>query len=186
MTLVGLRRAHHLFPIRPYLLQLVVSLEDTDGNVRECARQSVVKLFTGPGVTDAARADLKKEMVKKGVRKNIVDNVLSKLIAGGGVGSGPQSEGSDNGDAGPVGKKDYIPPSLMLAGRKPTDDPGINTGPGGMSRTTSTKEISRPASRSAMVSPTGLQSPTVESSAAEVQPVYVSHRSFELPNKLTD
>ena len=132
-------------------------------------------------MTDAARADLKKEMTKKGVRKNIVDGVLSKLIAGGDVGSGPQSEGSDNGDAAPVGKKDYIPPSLLLAGRKPIDGPSISTGPGGMSRTTSTKEISRPASRSAVVSPTSLQSPVVESSPVEVQPVYVSHQFLNFP-----
>ena len=65
MTLVHIRRHHHLFPLRPYLPQLVDALEDTDSNVRDCARQSIVELFTGPGVTDAARADLKKELTKR-------------------------------------------------------------------------------------------------------------------------
>ena len=65
LTLVHIRRVHHLFPLRPYLPHLVDALEDTDSTVRECARQSVVELFTGPGVTDTARADLKKEMAKK-------------------------------------------------------------------------------------------------------------------------
>lgn len=169
-----IRRAHHLFPIRAYLPQLVATLEDTDGNVRECARPSVVELFTGPGVTDAARADLKKEMTKKGVRKNIVDNVLAKLVASGS--GGAQSEGSENGDVGGSigGKKEYIPPSLALQGRKPAGGLASSTGPaGGMSRTVSqgnVKELSRPASRTAMVSP---PLPT-ENAGNEVHPVYVS------------
>ena len=82
LTLVHIRRTHHLFPLRPYLPHLIDALEDTDPAVRECARQSVVELFTGPGATDAARADLKKEMTKKGVRKTIVDGVLSKVLSG--------------------------------------------------------------------------------------------------------
>lgn len=152
-------------------------MEDTDGNVREVARQSVVELFTGPGVTDAARADLKKEMTKKGVRKNIVDNVLSKLVAGGmgGVISTPQSEGSENGDVGPSGKKEYVPPSLALQGRKPTGGLATSTGPGGMSRATSygsVRELSRPASRSAMVSPPIPPTPT-ENTGNDVHSVYV-------------
>ena len=118
----------------------------------------MVELFTGPGVSDAARADLKKEMTKKGVRKNIVDNVLSKLVAGGGSGSNPQSEGSENGDA---GKKEYVPPSLALQSRKPTG--GTGTVPGG---------VARPASRSAMVSPPIPLTPVSEGN--EVHPVYVS------------
>ena len=69
--------------------------------MRECARQSVVELFTGPGVTDAARADLKKEMTKKGVRKTIADSVLARVLAGGASTPGPASEGgSSEGDHG--------------------------------------------------------------------------------------
>lgn len=84
-TLVHLRRAHPSFPIRPYLPQLVEGLEDSDGTVRDCARNSVIEIFTAPGVTDAARADLKKEMTKKNVRKTIVDAVLGKLMVAGPV-----------------------------------------------------------------------------------------------------
>ncbi|KAF7355127.1 hypothetical protein MSAN_01428300 [Mycena sanguinolenta] len=104
LTLVHIRRAHQQFPIRVYVSQLVDALEDTDAHVRDCSRQSVIELFSGPGVSDAARADLKKEMTKKNVRKTIVEGVLSKLIGVGGSmssmgGSGPQSrEGSENGD----------------------------------------------------------------------------------------
>ncbi|KII95772.1 hypothetical protein PLICRDRAFT_48721 [Plicaturopsis crispa FD-325 SS-3] len=165
LTLVHIRRAHHLFPIRPYLPQLVDALEDTDAHVRECARQSVVELFTGPGVSDAARADLKKEMTKKGVRKTIVDGVLSKVLAGA---SYPQSEGSENGDA--AGPKAYVPPSLALQGRRPTG----GTNAGGIARTVShgsVRDLSRPASRAAGSPP---MPPPPETSGPDVRPVYIA------------
>ncbi|KAG8899341.1 suppressor of tub2 mutation [Tulasnella sp. 403] len=82
LALVAFRQDTPTFPIRPYLPQLVDCLEDTDGSVREIARSSVVTLFTGPQVTDAARADLKNEMAKKGVRKAIVNDILAKLLTG--------------------------------------------------------------------------------------------------------
>lgn len=141
-----------------------------------------MELFTGPGVTDAARADLKKEMTKKGVRKNIVDNVLAKLVAGGANGSGGvQSDGSENGDTGVSAnsagaKKEYIPPSLALQGRKPTGGSGASNGASGMSRTVSqgnVRELSRPASRTATVSPSLPPTPT-DNSGNDVHPVYVS------------
>ncbi|KAI5120906.1 hypothetical protein M0805_002886 [Coniferiporia weirii] len=122
LTLVNVRRLNPMFPLKSYLPQLVELLEDMDGTVRECARQSAVELFTGPTVTDAARADLKKEMTKKNVRKTIVDSVLLKLMSGGagsgsGVASAGHSEaGSEIGEASQ--KKEYIPPSLKLAGRQ--------------------------------------------------------------------
>ncbi|KAF8076175.1 clasp N terminal-domain-containing protein [Lyophyllum atratum] len=178
LTLVHIRRAHHQFPMRPYLSLLVDCLEDTDAHVRDCARLSVVELFTGPGVTDGARADLKKEMTKKGVRKTIVDGVLSKLL-GGSINSNPQSrDGSENGDATSTKPKDYIPPSLALQGRRPT----VGSQASGVSRTAShgsVRDISRPNSRAAMAPPSVAssipQTPTSEST--EIQPVYVSIQS---------
>lgn len=148
---------------------MVDCLEDTDPHVRECARHSIVELFSGPGVTDAARADLKKELIKKGVRKTIVDGVLSKLL-GGAIGSNFQShEGSENGDGTHASKnKEYIPPSLaLLAKRPPTIGPG-----GGLDRTTSQsnfKDFQRPSSRAAMVSPP----PQMPAENLEIQAVYV-------------
>ncbi|KAF8592524.1 hypothetical protein K439DRAFT_1400409 [Ramaria rubella] len=82
LTLAQLRRSYPAFPLRPFLSPLVDTLEDSDGTVRECAKQSVVEIFTGHGVTDAARTDLKKEMTKKGVRKTIVDSILARLLSG--------------------------------------------------------------------------------------------------------
>ncbi|KAF9046047.1 hypothetical protein BDZ89DRAFT_1099459 [Hymenopellis radicata] len=165
LTLVHLRKTHHTFPIRPFLPQLVDSLEDTDAHVRDASRQGVVELFSGPAVTDAARADLKKEMTKKGVRKTIVDGVLAKLL---GTASNPQSqEGSENGDAVPKAKE-YTPPSMMLQSRKPS---GTNS----MPRTASASSIARPASRAGSASPSVVTSPTAESpGGVEVRSVYIA------------
>ena len=160
-----------MFPIKPYLSLLVDCLEDTDPHVRECARHSIVELFSGPGVTDAARADLKKELMKKGVRKTIVDGVLSKLLAGS-IGSKPQSrEGSENGEGiNPSKNKEYLPPSMALLAKKPQA-----TGPcGSLARTvsqSSLKELQRPTSRTAMASPP----PEMPAEILEIQAVYVGH-----------
>ncbi|KAG8830341.1 suppressor of tub2 mutation [Serendipita sp. 399] len=87
LTLVQLRRSNPRFPIRPFLTHLVDTLEDSDGGVRDCARASVIEIFTAAGVTDGARADLKKEMAKKGVRKGILDSILGQLMNTGGQGT---------------------------------------------------------------------------------------------------
>lgn len=163
IVLVNIRRAHHLFPIRPYLPQLVATLEDGDGNVRECARASIVELFTSPAVTDAARADLKKEMTKKGVRKNIVDGILAKLVAGttgNGVSSVPASDASDSGDI-MAGKKEYIPPSMMLQQSASTS--------------TVSKLLPRPASHAALKDAALEISPALanETAGVEFPPIYV-------------
>ncbi|KAJ7283886.1 clasp N terminal-domain-containing protein [Mycena rebaudengoi] len=178
LTLVHIRRVHQNFPIRVYVAQLVDALEDTDAHVRDCARQSVIELFSGAGVSDAARADLKKEMTKKNVRKTIVDGVLSKLLGIGGSagGSSPQSrEGSENGDT-TIKSKDYVPPSLALSGRRPTTS---STAP--LSRTASVQSsnISRPPSRAAPLdSPAGATPPAGE--ATDIKPVYIaSNRDLE-------
>lgn len=167
MTLVHIRRAHHQFPIRPYLSLLVDSLEDSDAHVRDCARQSVVELFSGPGVSDGARADLKKEMTKKGVRKAIVDGVLSKLLSGS-SGGNHSRDNSESGDTAPPKPKEYLPPSLALLARKPSQGSGLTS----TESHGSVKDISRPASRNAMTPPAvPVPSPTTENT--EIQPVYV-------------
>ena len=170
LTLVHIRRAHHQFPIRPYLPQLVATLEDTDAHVRECARPSVIELFTGRGVTDAARADLKKEMTKKSVRKTIVDAVLSKLV-GGSANLTPGGEGAEGGDAQTLKGKEYTPPSLMLQSRKPVVGSTSSAIPTALTRAMSLpgmKDPARPESRAATTEPT-----TPVSESAELKPVYV-------------
>ncbi len=139
-----------------------------------------MELFSGPAVTDAARADLKKELTKKGVRKTIVDGVLSKLLgAGSGTGSGLHSrESSESGDS--VTKtKEYVPPSMMLQNRK-TSAPAGN----GIPRTASSTSIPRPVSRAGAASP-NITIPVADSQASEIRAVYVSLRYDETPHMLT-
>lgn len=179
LTLVDIRRAHHLFPIRPYLPILVGTLEDSDSTVRETAKTSVVVLFTGPGVSDAARADLKRELAKKGVRKTIVDSVLAKVLGSDNAGT-TAGEGIEAADVPPsqmTAKKEYIPPSLALQAQKAAGGSDILApGSSAVSRMASygsVKEPSRPASRTAMSSPTP---PSGGDTTANVQAVYVRTR----------
>lgn len=176
LTLVDIRRAHHLFPIRPYLPSLVGTLEDSDSTVRETAKTSVVVLFTGPGVSDAARADLKRELTKKGVRKTIVDTVLAKVLGSDNTGTaaGEGVEATDVPQSQVTAKKGYIPPSLALQAQKAAGGSDILAqGPNTVSRMVShgsVKELSRPASRTAMASPP----PSGGDTTANVQAVYVA------------
>ena len=164
-----IRRVHHLFPIRPYLPALVEALEDQDATVRGTAQSSVVELFTGPAVTDAARADLKKEMTKKGVRKGIVESVLAKVLGGGGGGGGGGGStphtGSDAGsEAGDLPQGNALPTNKR---------PVTSAAPSAPSRVVSTSrgEPSRPASRAASVPPVP---DAAANGSADVKPVYVS------------
>ncbi|KAI9466759.1 clasp N terminal-domain-containing protein [Lactarius psammicola] len=176
LTLVDVRRAHHLFPIRPYLPILVGTLEDSDSTVRETAKTSVVILFTGPGVSDAARADLKRELAKKGVRKTIVDTVLAKVLGSDNTGTaaGEGIEAADVPQSQVTAKKEYIPPSLALQAQKAAGgSDSLVSGPSTVSRMishASVKESSRPASRTAMASPP----PSSGDTTANVQAVYVA------------
>jgi len=177
---VHIRRTHHLFPIRPYLSYLIDCLEDTDAHVRDCARQSVVELFTGPAVSDAARADLKKEMSRKSVRKAIVDDVLAKLLSKVSIGSNAQShEGSENNED---INEDYVPPSLALQGKRPRILSQVNAAHPVATNQPTTKEIARPSSRAAASSPPPM---TPSADNVDVMAVYVSRSQTYIRAMLT-
>ncbi|KAF9519176.1 hypothetical protein BS47DRAFT_1388314 [Hydnum rufescens UP504] len=128
LTLVELRRLHRQFPIRPFLSPLVEALEDSDGSVRDCARQSVITLFSGHAASDGARADLKNEMGRKGVRKADY--------------SGSESSGAKVGASGAGDVRQTVTPSGVVS------RPPLN------SRThtrTVSRELPRSNSRAAMV-----------------------------------
>lgn len=72
-------------------------LEDSDGAVRDTARNSVISIFTMPDVSQAARYDLKKEMLKAGVRKTTSEAILKGVLGRPSTMSSPGS--SVNGDA---------------------------------------------------------------------------------------
>ena len=153
-----------------------------------------MELFTSPGVTDAARADLKKEMTKKGVRKATMDSVLGQVLSAStsSLTSAANNELSQSG-----GKKDYIPPSLALLGKTPStlsNGSGSTPGPSvtARARTTSRgntgpKVPSRPPSRAGVASPTpteasggaGTSTITGGTSLADIRNVYVS--AFHFP-----
>ena len=145
-----------------------------------------MELFTGPGVTDAARADLKKEMTKKGVRKATMDSVLGQVLSASNssLTSTTTNELSQSG-----GKKEYVPPSLALLGKTPStlsngSGPSVTARVWTTSRgNTGPKVPSRPPSRAGVASPTPTEasggagtSSTVTggTSLADIRNVYVS------------
>ncbi|KAF8312831.1 ARM repeat-containing protein [Clavulina sp. PMI_390] len=148
-VLVELRRSTNTLPLRAYTTLLVDSLEDADPNVRECARDSVLSLFSSPGVTDLARTDLKEQIAKRGVRKAIADQVMSGLMTSASSAASSASFGGDE-----------------------TDRPAPPRAP---SRLLSRSTVPRPASRAAGSRP---DSPAVESpissSSADVPIVYIA------------
>jgi CLIP-associating protein 1/2 len=75
-----LRHANPAFPLKPFVPPLVHCLQDTDGTVRDCARRSIIEIFKATSVTDAARADLKREMERQSVKKGVAEDVLGAVI----------------------------------------------------------------------------------------------------------
>lgn len=76
-------RTDQLPPLRPYLPLLIHILEDPDPTVREAAKESTVVIFSDTRISDAARAELKKEISKGSVRKTTAEHVLAGVFAGG-------------------------------------------------------------------------------------------------------
>lgn len=89
LALQALRQAAEKFPVRPFLPALVDSLSDADASVREASRTTIVALFLS--ASPAAKSDLKKELEKRGTRKQIADVILKEVLGGGGRGSAPTS-----------------------------------------------------------------------------------------------
>jgi CLIP-associating protein 1/2 len=77
-----LRTERPEIPLRPFVPLLITTLEDPDASVRDAARESTIEIFSHPAVSPAARADLKKELAKRGVRKATADAVLSAVLGG--------------------------------------------------------------------------------------------------------
>ncbi|KAH7345258.1 clasp N terminal-domain-containing protein [Rhizoctonia solani] len=121
--LVTIRETHPKFPLRPYVALSVELLEDGDGSVRDTARAGVVALFSSPGVTEAARADLKNEMSKRGVRKTIMDAVLSKLAAV----SAPRAKSVAGSDSGVGTDTEVLSRPGTSMGRRPIGTPIART-----------------------------------------------------------
>ncbi|PWY98091.1 hypothetical protein BCV70DRAFT_202266 [Testicularia cyperi] len=74
-----LRQNCERYPVRPLLPITVDLLSDADATVREGARSTLVSLFAN--ATPAAKADLKKELEKRGTRKQTADAILRDVLA---------------------------------------------------------------------------------------------------------
>lgn len=71
-----------LAPLRPFTPLLLPLLSDADPSVRSLALSAVTSIFSSPSVTAAARADLKKELIKHDVGKKVQDTILAAVIGG--------------------------------------------------------------------------------------------------------
>ncbi|PWN25778.1 hypothetical protein BDZ90DRAFT_281172 [Jaminaea rosea] len=78
--LASLRSYSTKFPIKPFLPTLVDLLGDADSACREASRATLVALFLSASA--AAKADLKREMEAKGVRKPLAEGILRDVIGG--------------------------------------------------------------------------------------------------------
>ncbi|BEI94938.1 uncharacterized protein CcaverHIS019_0705190 [Cutaneotrichosporon cavernicola] len=69
-------------PLKPWLASLVNLLEDSDGAVRDQARETVVALLSPSTTPPAARTEFKKLMFARNVRKSIADGILARVLGG--------------------------------------------------------------------------------------------------------
>ena len=64
-------------PFKTYTSNIVARLEDADGNVRECAKTSLVQLFSH--APEGAKTDLKRRLKAHGVRHSIATHILAQI-----------------------------------------------------------------------------------------------------------
>jgi hypothetical protein len=69
-------------PLRTFVPLLITTLEDPDASVRDTARETTIEMFSHPAVSPAARADLKKELARRNVRKSTTDAVIHAVLGG--------------------------------------------------------------------------------------------------------
>ncbi|TXT04549.1 uncharacterized protein COLE_07368 [Cutaneotrichosporon oleaginosum] len=79
-------------PLKPWLASLVNLLEDSDGVVRDQAREAVVALLSPPTTPPAARTEFKKLLLARNVRKSIADAILTRILGGASVPSTPMPQ----------------------------------------------------------------------------------------------
>lgn len=79
VLLQTLRDSIERFPLRPFLSSLVDHLSDADPGVREASRATCIVLFSRASQT--AKAELKKEIERKGTRKQTADAILEQVFA---------------------------------------------------------------------------------------------------------
>ncbi|WVQ97020.1 hypothetical protein IAU59_004130 [Kwoniella sp. CBS 9459] len=76
--------------LKMWLAPLVDLLEDGEGHVREQAKETVVALLSPDSTPPAARSELKKLLIARNVRKAIANDIINRVLGGGGPGPGPE------------------------------------------------------------------------------------------------
>lgn len=83
-------------PFKSYVGPVVACLEDSDGGVREAAKNALVELFGS--ASDRAKADLKKQLKAHSVRHSIASSILAAIGAGSTTGAQPSAHHSQDQD----------------------------------------------------------------------------------------
>ncbi|SPO31029.1 related to STU1 - component of the mitotic spindle [Ustilago trichophora] len=153
-----LRQNCEKYPVRPLLPITVELLSDADATVREGARSTLIALFSS--ATPAAKADLKKELEKKAVRKQTADGILREVL------------GAPSAAMAPAPSPAAAPTSFAPTTRH-------HTAPSYGEAETPTH--SKPAAVSSSASHAPAAAPTMSASttaaADDIRPVYIASRS---------
>ncbi|BGP48503.1 suppressor of tub2 mutation [Rhodotorula kratochvilovae] len=72
-------------PLRPFTPLLLPLLADPDSSVRSLALHTTIAVFSHASVSPAAKADLKKAMVKLDFAKKVQEQILSAVLGGAGA-----------------------------------------------------------------------------------------------------
>ncbi|EST08791.1 CLASP N-terminal domain protein [Kalmanozyma brasiliensis GHG001] len=150
-----LRQNCEKYPVRPLLPITVELLLDADATVREGARSTLVSLFSS--AAPGAKADLKKELEKRAVRKQTADGILREVLGA------------------PSASTEAVlsPPPPTASAFAPTT----------RSRTTSSHgvEVETPTSytkaTASQAAPPTAQSAAATAEADDIRPVYIASRS---------
>lgn len=90
-----------LAPLKPFTILLLPLLGDPDPTVRSLALSSTITIFSASGVSQPAKADLKKAMIKLDVGKKVQDSILAAVLGGAGPleRTGSTTSASDKGSS---------------------------------------------------------------------------------------
>ncbi|KAJ1017761.1 hypothetical protein NDA16_005079 [Ustilago loliicola] len=153
-----LRENCEKYPVRPLLPTMVDLLSDADATVREGARSTLVALFSS--ATPAAKADLKKELEKKAVRKQTADGILRQVLGAPSAAVAPASVLS------PPAQTSFVPTSRNHTASSY-----------GETDTLSSSSKLAPSTSAAREAATPTASAAATAAADDIRPVYIASRS---------
>ena len=144
-------------PLRPFTPLLLPLLADPDPAVRALALSTTLAVFSHPSVSPAAKADLKKELVRLDVPKKVQEQVLAGVLGGAGAGAG---SGASAQERSPSRASDEAP-ARAVARAASTSSAASSSGPAAPAR-----RLTRSQAASASQGSTGASSSSASTSAA--------------------